>query len=122
MKSKTTSTYFGLSHFFSFLGKNNIINIAVATIISRYIMIISIGFIDHIILPIINRDMDNDGTKDIHKLENYKFRLWGITFEIGAFCVLLFKFMIIMIFMFIISKLIEQKPINVITTSFVDYD
>ena len=81
--------------FSSFLTDNNIVSIAIATVISKYITIMAMAIVDNILLPIINRDADNDGVKDIKKYQEYIFRLFGINFEIGAFIIVSIKFIFI---------------------------
>lgn len=115
-KNLITNTYFGLSDFFVFLKNNNIYSIALATVISRYIYILSMGFIDHLIMPIINRDGNKDGIKDIKQLQDYILTIFGIHFELGAFIVLVIKFILIICIMYLLSKIIDKSDITVLTT------
>ena len=99
--------FFEFNLFIDFLKENHIIATVIATIISTYITNLSVSFTNDILLPIINRDGDGDGEKDIDKYENYILKIYNINFRVGSFCVEIFKFMIITYLMFIISKLFK---------------
>ena len=58
---------FNFIRFIKFLQKNNIFAVAIAAILSDQIHSITNGFVDSIILPIIDRDGNNDNIKDIKK-------------------------------------------------------
>ena len=55
-------------------------------------------------MPIINRDGDGDGVKDINKYQNYIIKIYNIEFRIGNFIIEICKFIVITYLMFIISK------------------
>ena len=56
--------------FYIFIKDNQIIATAIATIFSRLIADVSYSFIDNILLPIINIDLDNDGKAEINSFKN----------------------------------------------------
>jgi len=92
--------------FIYFLNNNKIIATVIATIISTYIMNISKSFTDDILLPIINRDTDGDGKKDIHKYENYTIKVSNIELRIGNFIIEILKFLLITYIMYFLSQVL----------------
>jgi large-conductance mechanosensitive channel len=98
---------FNYYYFINFLKDNQIIATIIATIISTYITNLSMSFTNDILLPIINRDADGDGKKDIDKYENYIIQIYNIDFRIGSFIIEIFKFIIMTYLMFVLSKLLN---------------
>lgn len=94
--------------FINFLVSKNIIGIGLAFIISTNINNLASNFIDNIISPIIQKIRANSDKK----LKDVKFDIFGIKFEIGDFIMTLLKFIITMIFVYIIYKLIGGEKSN----------
>jgi large-conductance mechanosensitive channel len=103
------SNILNISDFLEFLNDNNILSVAIATILSNKINDISEAFINNLVLPIINRDADNDNNPDIKNLEKYTFKISGINFGIGKFTISLIKFLIISYIVYQLSKLFKKK-------------
>ena len=90
--------------FYIFIKDNQIIATTIATIFSRLIADVSYSFIDNILLPIINIDLDNDGNAEINSFKNKKFKMAGITFKIGPFVIEIIKFLCILYMLYHLSK------------------
>lgn len=90
-----------------FLNKHNIIATSIAAIISHRINEVTSSFVDYLIIPVINRDADKDGTRDIKKLEDTTLHIAGIKFEIGKVVLSIVKFIIVTFSVFLISKLVK---------------
>lgn len=93
-----------INEFYTFLKENQIVDTAIATIFSKLITDLSYSFIDNILLPIINIDVNNDGKADINDFKNKIININGINFKLGPFIIELIKFIIIMFILFILSK------------------
>jgi large-conductance mechanosensitive channel len=93
-----------IKQFYTFLKDNQIVSTAVATIFSKIISDLSYSFIDNILLPVINIDMDNDGKSDIENIKNKIFKFRGIHLKIGLFMIEILKFIIILFILFLLSK------------------
>ncbi len=93
-----------INDFYIFIKDNHIIATAIATIFSKIISDLSYSFIDNILLPIINIDIDNDGKSDINDFKNKIFEVYGISFKIGPFAIELIKFLVIVFILFYLSK------------------
>ena len=63
--------------FYIFIKDNQIIATTIATIFSRLIADVSYSFIENILLPIINIDLDNDFKADINSFK-IKNLLWQV--------------------------------------------
>ncbi len=81
-------------NFFNFLEENHIIATVIATLISTYITSLSQSLSNDILLPIFNRDGDEDGVEDINKYENYVLKIFKIKFKVGHFFTEVFKFIV----------------------------
>jgi large conductance mechanosensitive channel len=95
---------FNFVHFIKFLKDHNIITTAIAAILSDRINEITSTFVDYMIMPIINRDADKDGTKDIKNIEDANFNLFSVNFQYGKVLIAFVKFLIITYILFIITK------------------
>jgi len=93
-----------IKQFYTFLKDNQIVATAVATIFSKIISDLSYSFVDNILLPVINIDMDNDGKSDIENIKNKIFKFRGIHLKIGLFMIEILKFIIILFILFLLSK------------------
>jgi len=90
--------------FYIFIKDNHIITTSIATIFSRLITDISYSFIDNILLPIINIDLNNDGKAEINSFKNKKILISGIAFKIGPFIIEIIKFICILYMLYHLSK------------------
>lgn len=100
-----------MADFLEFLNDNNILSVAIATILSSKINDISEAFVNHLVLPIINRDADNDGNPDVKNLEQYTLKISGINFEIGKFLIALIKFIIISYVVYLMSQIFRKTKL-----------
>jgi large-conductance mechanosensitive channel len=90
--------------FYIFIKDNQIITTAIATIFSRLITDVSYSFIENILLPIINIDLDDDGKADIDSFKNKKIKISGVTLKIGPFLIEILKFISILYILYQLSK------------------
>ena len=102
---KFTFNPFNLVDFRKFLIDNKVIATAISFAAGTYMETVTSSFFDNIILPIINRDADNDGEKDIQKFEDITININGIKMKIGRFLIDIFKFFLILYVLFLISRL-----------------
>lgn len=94
---------FNFVRFIKFLKHNNIAATAIAAVLSDRVNEITNEFFDGFILPIINRDADHDGVRDVKKFEEKEFVIFGATFKLGKFILSLVKFVIITYLIYLIS-------------------
>jgi large-conductance mechanosensitive channel len=94
--------------FISFLTDNNFLVTTLITILSTNILDISQAFVDNLILPIFDIDLNNDGIKDKQIIENYKLDIFGAQFKIGKFLIASIKFIITFYVMYLISSMIQK--------------
>lgn len=99
---------FDFVQFIKFLKDYNILSTAIAAILSDRINEVTNVFVDGLIMPFINIDRDNDGEKDIKKLEEKEIKLYGVTLQIGRVTLAIIKFIIITIVIFIIANIIKR--------------
>lgn len=101
----------GTGWFLKFIGRNNIVRYALAAIISDRLNEITSGFVEHIVMPIINSDINNNGIRDIDeikKLEDKEIEIKGIRFKLGKVVFSIIKFIVVIFLIFIISSGIKK--------------
>lgn len=108
MKNTDYDINFNFIRFIKFLKKYDIISVAIASILSSNLNELVNSLLNNIILPIVNKDSDNDGMRDIGKIENYTFEIYGIKFTIGKFLVTIIKFIFISYIIYIISEVVDK--------------
>lgn len=100
---------FDFVRFIEFLKDHNVISVIIAAILSDRINEITNILFDQIIMPIINRDADGDGVRDIKKFEEYQLEVHGAKFGIGKITISLLKFFIITYIIFTLSNIMKVK-------------
>ena len=106
--SDSTAPTFTSIQFVQFLKDNNILATTIAILLSGTINDMTINFVEHLVMPIINRDGNRDGIKDIKKLEDIEFTIYDTKVKIGKVILAFFKFIIITYIIFIIAKTVKK--------------
>jgi large-conductance mechanosensitive channel len=88
--------------------KNSVLFGISIAVISTFVNQLVMSFINDIVLPIIDRDGNNDKKPDIDKIAGYTIKTNGITFKIGAFIVALIRFIILLSIIFILSLVLVK--------------
>ena len=99
---------FNFIHFKKFLEKNKAFATASSIVIATQITVIASSFIDNIIIPIFNRDINNDGKPDIEKFENLILNIWGVKFKPGQFIIDILKFLLVIYIIFCLSIIYDK--------------
>lgn len=100
--------YLNIVNFMSFLIENNVVQVAVATVISERVVELINTIIDGVIMPILNRDMDGDGVSDFKSFEEKEIHFFGMTFKVGKVITSIIKFIIVMYVMFLLSESMKR--------------
>jgi hypothetical protein len=95
-----------LSEIKDLIMKNSAILGITIAVVATFINQLVFSFINDIIMPIIDRDGNNDNEPDINKIANYVIKINGITFKIGAFILALIRFILVLFFIFIICYIL----------------
>ena len=90
-----------ITEFKKFIIDNRVKENIITTVLSFKAQDLIESIITNIILPVVERDADNDGQADIKKLETFKYNIWGITFNIGTFLIALLRYCIIIVLIFL---------------------
>ena len=99
---------FNFIHFKQFLEENKAFATASSIVIATQITVIASSFIDNIIVPIFNRDMNKDGKPDIEEFENIILNIYGIKFKPGKLIIDIIKFVLIIYIVFTLSILYDK--------------
>ena len=103
-----------ITEFTSIIMKNTVMLGITIAVLSTFINQLVLSFINDIIMPIIDRDGNNDNTPDINKIADYKVKIGGITFRFGAFILALVRFVLLLFMLFIVSLVIIKLKNNTI--------
>jgi large-conductance mechanosensitive channel len=97
------------SGFINFISNNNLLATVLVTILSSNIIEIAQSFMENMIIPILNVDLNGDGIKDRKSIENYKIKIFGSEFKLGQFFISILKFTLMTYIVYIISVIIEKR-------------
>jgi large-conductance mechanosensitive channel len=95
-----------LSEFTGIVMKNSVMFGITIAVLSSFVNQLVFSFINDIIMPVIDRDGNNDNMPDINKISNYTVKTNGITFKIGAFVVALIRFILLLFIIFILCMVL----------------
>ena len=82
--------------------KNSVMFGITIAVLSSFVNQLVFSFINDIIMPIIDRDGDNNNEPDINRIANYTIKTGGITFRIGSFIIALIRFALLIFIIFIL--------------------
>jgi large-conductance mechanosensitive channel len=86
--------------------KNSVMFGITIAVLSTFVNQLVLSFINDIIMPVIDRDGNDDNQPDINKIADYKIKAGGITFRIGAFILALIRFILLLFILFILCLVI----------------
>ena len=86
--------------------KNSVMFGITIAVLSSFVNQLVFSFINDIIMPVIDRDGNNDDQPDINKIANYEVKIGGIKFRIGAFILALIRFVLLLFILFILCFVI----------------
>jgi len=86
--------------------KNSVMFGITIAVLSSFVNQLVFSFINDIIMPVIDRDGNNDNQPDINKIVDYKVKTGGITFKVGAFILALIRFILLLFILFILCLVI----------------
>ena len=95
-----------IEEFTDIIMKNSVMLGITIAVLATFVNQLVVSFINDIIMPIIDRDGNNDNKPDINKIADYTIKTGGITFRIGAFILALIRFVLLLFMLFIIALVI----------------
>ena len=95
-----------IKEFTDIIMKNSVMLGITIAVLATFVNQLVLSFINDIIMPIIDRDGNNDNTPDINRIAEYKIKAGGITFRVGAFILALIRFILLLFMLFIVSLVI----------------
>ena len=101
-----------IGEFTNIIMKNTVMLGITIAVLSTFINQLVLSFINDIIMPIIDRDGNNDNKPDINKIADYTVKTGGITFRVGAFILALIRFVLLLFILFILCLVIIKLKNN----------
>ena len=96
-----------LEKFRSYFIESKLTPAILVTVLSNFVTELVISFINDIVLPITDRDGDDNQEPDLNKLKNITTKTHGVTFRLGSFLISLIKFVVVMILLFSFVTLVN---------------
>lgn len=107
--SDTIESTFNVGHFINFLKDHNILATTIAAVLSGGINEVTTTFVEHLIIPVINRDGNTtESSNNKKKLEDVDITVFDTKVKIGRVILAFFKFIIITYIIFILAKIIKN--------------
>ena len=97
-----------LFYFLKYLRTHNVFSIALAAIITERVSLLTESFINEIVMPLIDRDYNKDGKKDMLQLEKRKIRVFGAELGVGKVLKSLIYFFITTYILYLMMVLIKK--------------
>jgi large-conductance mechanosensitive channel len=95
-----------IKEFTDIIMKNSVMLGITIAVLATFVNQLVLSFINDIIMPIIDRDGNDDNKPDINKIADFKVKAGGITFRVGAFILALIRFILLLFMLFIVSLVI----------------
>lgn len=108
VSSSDSEPVFNVVHFISFFTNKDIITAAISAVISYGLRDVTESLINNLIMPIIDKDTDEDGKRDFKKIEETVITINKIKFSVGKLTIDILKFIILMYILFIIENVIKS--------------
>lgn len=96
------------NNFIDFLQKNQVFGITVATLLSGRISELSSSIAEHLLAPLLDVDIDNDGISDRVELENKTLTIRGKKIQIGKVYVAILKFIVLTYITYLLVIIIKN--------------
>lgn len=96
------------SEVIDFFSKNQILTTLIGTVLASNITLLTKSFMDNIIMPVINMDLNNDGEPDRETLEKFEIHFGGIDMKIGKFLLTIIEFSIILLIIYTINNIAQK--------------
>lgn len=92
-----------------FISENSLLASVIGTVIALNANEMAKSLADDVIIPIFDRDLDDDGRPDVNIIKNFKVSITGVPVRMGEFLLKLLRFIIICIIIFAIYLLIKKR-------------
>ena len=96
---------FNFDAFRQFLVEKGVLATAISYVIAKQINNLIASVMDNFVKPLLAGDFNNDGKDDLEKLKEIKNKIGPFNFTLGQLLFDLFKFVLVMYSVFVISRL-----------------
>lgn len=92
-----------------FVEQNRLYTLIIGSIFTQFLTELFSSFTNDILMPLLNRDFNNNKQGDINELKRKKVNIYGFTFNYGSFLVAVFRFVIVLFILLVINRLRFNK-------------
>ena len=98
-----------ISNFIDFLDQNNVFSLIVASVLASRVSEMANALVTHLLMPILERDGDQDGTKDIGMVEQLEANLMGCRFKYGIVLVSIIKMLFVAYIVYRVTNFLQSR-------------
>ncbi len=92
-----------------FIEENRLYTLIIGSIFTQFIAELFSSLTNDILMPLLNRDFNNNNRGDINELKTKKVDIFGFRFNYGSFLVALFRFVIVLFILLVVNRLRYNK-------------
>ena len=97
------------SDLLDFVSENSLMSSVIGTIIALNANDMATSLADDVIIPIFDRDLDDDGRPDVNIIKNFKVTITGVPIRLGQFLLKVLRLLIITIIVFLVYMIFKRR-------------
>ena len=97
------------SDLLDFVSENSLMSSVIGTIIALNANDMATSLADDVIIPIFDRDLDDDGRPDVNIIKNFKVTITGVPVRMGEFLLKVLRLIIIIVIVFLVYMIFKRR-------------
>lgn len=97
------------SDLLDFVSENSLMSSVIGTIIALNANDMAKSLADDVIIPIFDRDLDDDGRPDVNIIKNFKVTITGVPVRMGEFLLKVLRLLIIIVIVFLVYMIFKKR-------------
>lgn len=97
------------SDLLDFVSENSLMSSVIGTIIALNANDMAKSLADDVIIPIFDRDLDDDGRPDVNIIKNFKVTITGVPVRMGEFLLKVLRLLIIIVIVFLVYMIFKRR-------------
>ena len=92
-----------------FVSENSLMSSVIGTIIALNANDMAKSLADDVIIPIFDRDLDDDGRPDVNIIKNFRVTITGVPVRMGEFLLKVLRLLIIIVIVFLVYMIFKRR-------------
>jgi len=97
------------SDLLDFVSENSLMSSVIGTIIALNANDMAKSLADDVIIPIFDRDLDDDGRPDVNIIKNFRVTITGVPVRMGEFLLKVLRLLIIIVIVFLVYMIFKRR-------------